>query len=140
MKDRFYLILAGLFIFSFPYLSAAGSYSYETEQMRSTDTETFQQSMERALQAQRNKIQRLKGVVFDLKAPVIPGAGSELVNDTVMLEVKETLYKNFINSPVTQDSQFQSKLLRIMNQTTITEDDLRELQRAADEARIRLGR
>ena len=140
MKRTVFNIIFVLALFaSFSYLLAITTTAEpQTEQVNTADLTAFKHSMKKAIDDQKTRIQTLKNVVFDLKAPVQPGAGDKLVKETVILEVKEALYKNFIDSPVSQDPQFQTKLLRVMNQSDITENDLKDLQKAADDANARV--
>ena len=137
MENMFNLILAIVFLSS-TYISAIGDTRYETEQSTSTDTAAFKQAMQKAMEDQKQKIKKLRNVVFNLKAPVVPEAGDQLINDTVMFDVKQTLYKKFIDSPISQDPQFQGMLLILMNKSTISENDLKDLQKAANDAHDRL--
>lgn len=138
MKKLSGFILSVVFVLS----PAEGSASANSQELGSAPSNAvnvapFKKSMKKTLDEQEAKVKALKDVVFDLKAPVDADSGDKLVNDTVMLEVKRNLYKNFIDNPVNQDPQFQALLLKIMNQSVITEDDLKALQKAADDARSR---
>lgn len=137
MKIIFNFILTIVLFLSPTLVMAATSSAPSTQQANSADVTTFKQSMQKAIDDQKEKIKLLRGIVFNLKEPVVPGAGDKLVNATLMFDVKAALYKNFIDNPVSQDAQVQAKLLRIMNQSIITESDLKELQQAADDARTR---
>ncbi len=97
----------------------------------------FKQAMDNAIESQKNKITSLKSVVFNLNAPVVAGADKQLVDATVILEVKQNLYDKFIDNPINQDPQFQAYILRVMNQSVITENDLNELQAAVNAAHAR---
>lgn len=101
------------------------------------DETKFKQSMDAAIEEQQVRINDLKSVVFNVNAPAVPGAGKKLTDATVILEVKQNLYDKFIDNSINKDPQFQAFLLQIMNQSTITEDDLNALQKAVTEAHAR---
>lgn len=97
----------------------------------------FKQAMDAAIEKQTKTVNDLKNIVLNLNAPVVPGADKQLVDATVMLEVKRNLYSKFIDNSINKDPQFQTFLLQLMNQPTLTEDDLNALQSAVTAAHAR---
>lgn len=87
------------------------------------------------LQTLQQELQKQQGIVNDLKNQIarkdiiLPGAiNNQFENAVIMLNVKQTLYNNFVGTPSIQSPLVQAKLLELFRKDLITADDLAALE------------
>lgn len=118
---RKYLLAFGLF-------SATTLYGYtDNDKMNQYETQNFLQT----LQGEINKQQALVNQITQQAARtdvIYPAAiTKEYENAYIMLNVKKTLYANFVDTPSIQSPLIQAKLLQIFKKSLVTPADLAEL-------------
>lgn len=99
------------------------------------DIQFVREQLNLELNRQQQHVQELKKRATDRH--FMPAYIDKLAfqNAIQMLDVKTSLYNNFINNPVLNNSQVRSLLVSIMRKEMITDGDLSALQNAANQAR-----
>lgn len=80
------------------------------------------------IQKQTDKVNNLKALVERTDTVVNAAKVFEFENAYTMLNVKKTLYANFVNTPSLQSPLVRAKLLQLFQKDLITAGDLAELE------------
>lgn len=96
--------------------------------MSQWEQENFEQSLRLEIQKQQELVNSLKNQMMR-KDIILPGAiNNQFENAYTMLNVKQTLYNNFVGTPSIQSPLVQAKLLEIFRKDMIMPSDLAELE------------
>ena len=100
----------------------------QSDQMNSWEQDNYAQSLRQEIQKQQDLVNSLKNQIIR-KDVIMPGAiNNQFENAYTMLNVKQTLFNNFIGTPSIQSPLVQAKLLEIFRKDLISPGDLSELE------------
>lgn len=129
MLPYFFRFISVLILTSYSLIAA------EATTLNSSEVQSFRGQ----LKAELNKAQKLVETTQAraTSREYLPASIDKVAfeNAIQMLDVKTSLYNNFINNPVIDNAQVRALLLAIMKKEMISEGDLSALQNAADQAR-----
>lgn len=119
-----------IFIFFFACL---GSLSFGTveaayEQLSQTELDAYYAQLNQAIAKAEQRVQALKARVGDLGNVPVWSDKLELQQAIVQLEVKRTLFANFKGTESLRSGLVRDRLLAILNNSSISEGDLADLQ------------
>lgn len=124
-------LMAGALFLAMPLL-AENPYPEMTAQ----EKQVFEQEVQKALQAAEERVQE---VVKRLGEPAIyPSAKIELEIATTQLEVKQTIWQNFMGASSLRSPVVRQKLLELLNKEEITGVDLLEFQKIVNDEKAKM--
>lgn len=98
------------------------------EPVNERETQSFLSTLQNEIQKQQNLVNSIKQQI-ERKDVIIPQViNTQFENAYTMLNVKKTLYANFVNTPSIKSPAVQKKLLQIFQKDMITSSDLSELE------------
>ena len=97
--------------------------------------QNFLQTLQAQIQKQQDLVNQLKAQI-ERTDIIAPGAiNNQFENAYTMLNVKKTLYSNFVGTPSIKSPLVQQKLLQIFAKDLITPGDLSELEALVQQER-----
>ena len=107
----------------------------ESEPMDGWEESNYIQLLQQEIQKQNDLVKSITSQI-ERRDIIIPAdITSQFENAYTMLNVKQTLYNNFIDTPSIKSPRVRAKLLEIFRKTIITPADLSELERLVQEER-----
>lgn len=99
------------------------------------EMDNFVSTLRQEVQKQQTLVNSIKSQI-ERKDVIYPGAiNNEFENAYTMLNVKQTLFNNFVGTPSIKSPLVQQKLLEIFRKDLITPGDLSELDALAKQER-----
>lgn len=105
-----------------------------------SDLDKFRAELKEEVRKADEKAQAMqKGIKLNKTSPMTIDKVA-FGNAIMMLDVKKTLYTNFVNNPVIKSPAMQQALLTVMRKDIIQESDLAQLQNMADQVRAQMAK
>lgn len=102
------------------------------------DLSQFYQQLQNQIKQQEQRVKKLYEKATSHANVPMWADKLELQNAIQVLEVKETLYGNFVNTPSVQNASIRDYLLKLFTKPDITEGDLSRLQAMVNENRANM--
>lgn len=107
----------------------------KSDSSKSWEVQNYLQSLQNEIQKQQTTVDNLAASIERTDVITSSAINSEFENAYTMLNVKKTLYANFIGTPSLESPLVRAKLLQIFQKDLITPNDLSELQTLVQQER-----
>ncbi len=120
-----------------PQVPAAPEAPSSTSSFTQADEQKFYQQLQDEMTKTSNRVEELEKKVTAENKDFEGELKDEFTSKVDTLAAKQTLYKNFENTPSIQDPKVREELLKTFKKEVLTDKDLEELQQTVDQEKAK---